>query len=468
MTYSDRILDVVLRLPQWTTIAVSSLLAVGLGWAYVNHPTLSMAPALLLVSLPLMLSAKARFIVVVFGALVVFQSSDELTAPKLVYLFALAVSFGAVLLRLPALAGTAAFRDLSPMFKASLVLFALVAISLPVSVLNEVPQKAWLRDVAPYVMVACAPFFALDGQASLSDRALRRILVAGGLVGAIGFAARWISNRGIADLEFVAVGLPTILLAAVVFSYGISALLHGDRRRLGWALLSSFVLAILLTSGTRTVLVLLAAPLAIVFGTRHGLTQRSVRVLTAVPFLVVLVFLGTQAVVGVTNADRDALAARTSVIFGTRDLSTDQSYIERVAQTDAAWEAFRSSPIMGTGPGKPIVFETLFQGTQETPTVDSPISLLAKFGLLGVLATIATIFGFVQTVRAFRRRTGAPTVAQLALVGFGAVVAAWTLLLNPYEDKGFAIGLMLLLAVTAREASEAASAASETAPREWA
>ena len=458
MTYADRLFDLTLRLPGWAIVTLSSLAAIGLGWAYVSRPMLALAPVLLLLTLPLVLSARARYVVVVFGALFVFQSSDELTNTKLLYLYALGVSFGAVLVRLPALSRTPAFRDLTPMFRASLMLFAVVAVSLPVSAFNDVPQKMWLRDVAPYVMVACAPLFALDAQASLSGRTLRRILVIAGTIGTLGFTAQWLSNRGIADLpDFLEVGLPTILLAATLFAYGISVLLQGDRQRLAWALLTSAVLAMLLTTGTRTSFVLLAAPLAIVFGTRHRLTQRSVRVLVGAPLLAVLVFLGAQAVVTVTNADREALAARTTLLFDTGDRSTDQSYIDRLAQTDAAWEAFLSSPVVGTGPGKPIVFETLFEGQQATPSVDSPVSLLTKFGLMGILAAIATVLGYIGTLRALRARTGVRTIAQLALIGFGAVVAAWTLLLNPFEDKGFALGLMLLLAVGAREASDVAT-----------
>jgi hypothetical protein len=36
------------------------------------------------------------------------------------------------------------------------------------------------------------------------------------------------------------------------------------------------------------------------------------------------------------------------------------------------------------------------------------------------------------------------------------VTVAWSLLQNPYEDKGFAIGLLLLLALTVREARDTA------------
>jgi O-antigen ligase len=464
-THADRLVDLTLRLPGWAIAALFAGFAAVLGWAYVNHQALAVLPAVLLLSIPLMLSARVRFVVVVFGALAVFQSSEELNSSKLLYLFALGISFGAALVRLPRLAGTPAFLDLRPLLRASVVTFALVVASLPVSVLNGVPQKAWLRDVAPYVMVACAPVFAIDAQASMSARTLQRLLVVGGTLGALGFTAQWLTNRAIADLSFVPVGLPTLLLASTVFAYGMAVLLHGDRRRLAWAALTALVFAMLISTGTRTAFVLLAAPLAIVVGSHQRLAQRTIRLVVAAPLIALLVFLGAQAILGVTNADREALAGRTSLLFATGDTSTDQSYIDRLAQNAASWEAFRSSPIVGTGPGVPIIWSNSFNEVQESAVVDSPVSFLAKFGLIGVVAAAFLVVGYVATLRALRARTGTPTIVQLALIGFGAIIAAWSLLQNPYEDKGFAIGLTLLLAVGAREASDAAASSGRAHPR---
>jgi O-antigen ligase len=455
-TYADRLVDLGLRLPGWAIFAASAGLAAILGWAYVNERMLAFLPALIVLSIPLVISAPARFIFVVFGALTIFQSSDELTKTKLLYLFLLGVSFGAALVRLPTLSRTTAFRDLTPMFRASIVLFALLAVSLPAAILSDVPQKAWLRDIAPYALVACAPIFAIDAQASMTGRTLRRLLVLGGILGAMGFTVRWLTNRGLADLSFIPVGLPTMLLASTVFAYGIAVLLHGDRRRIRWAVLTSLVLAMLISTGTRSALTLIAAPLAIVIGSHHRLTQRSVRLVVAAPLVALLVFLGAQAVIRVTNADRDILAARTSLLFSTGNRSTDQSYLERLSQTSASWDAFRSSPLLGTGPGKPIVWRNYANELQFSTVVDTPVSFLAKFGLVGLIAVLFLILGYVGSLRAFRRRTGRSTIVQLALIGFGAVAVASALLQNPYEDKGLAIALMLLLAVAAREASDAA------------
>ncbi len=460
-SHADRLLDLTFRVPDWVVAATCAALAAGLGWAYVNKPALAVLPALLLLLLPLILSARVRFGVVVFGALFVFQSSEELSNTKLMYLFALGVSFGAALIRLPRLVATPAFDDLAPMLRASVVTFALVLASLPVSVFNDVPQKAWLRDVAPYVMVACAPVFAIDAQASMSTRILRRLLVLGGMLGALGFTIQWLTNRNIADLSLISIGLPTLLLASTVFAYGIAVLLHGHRRRLLWAALTSFVFAMLLSTGTRIAFILLAAPLAIVVGSQHRRTQRTVRLVFAAPLIALLVFLGAQTVLRVTNADREALAGRTSLLFATGDARKDQSYIERLAQNAASWEAFRSSPIVGIGPGKPIIWTNAINEVRISPSVDSPVSFLAKFGFIGLVAAAFLIVGLIATVRSFRARTRTPTVIQLTLIGFLAVIAAWSILQNPYEDKGFAIGLTLLLAVAAREASDAAASSDD-------
>lgn len=454
-SHAERIVRLSVRLPVWISVTLCGLAAAVLGWAYVHQPLLALLPAVLLASLPLLLSARVRFAVVVFGALFVFQSSEELTTTKLVYLFALAVAFGAALVRLPQLTATPAFSDLAPMLRASVVLFALVAISLPVSILSDVPQKDWLRDVAPYVMVASAPFFALDAQASISLAALRKMLIAGGILGTLGFTFQWLTNRDIADLGALSFGLPTLLLASIVFAYGVASLLHGHHRRLLWIAVVSFVFAMLLSTGTRLALILLAAPPAIVLGGQHLRTQRTVRLLVAAPFVALLVVVGAQSVLRVTNADERAFAGRTTLLFATGDAKVDQSYIERKRQTSASWEAFRSSPLVGSGPGKPIVWTTAFNEVRVSPSVDSPVSVLAKFGVLGLAATVFLILGFLSTLSAFRARTRLRTIPQLALIGFAAVVVAWSLLQNPYEDKGFAIGLMLLLALAAREASDA-------------
>ena len=347
-------------------------------------------------------------------------------------------------------------RDLTPLMRASIATFALIAVSLPVSAFNDVPQRAWLRDVAPYVMVACAPFFALDAQASIRRTTLQRILLVGGTIGALGFTARWLTNRGIADLSFVSVGLPTLVLAAAVFAYGVGALLHGQSRRLaGWHSLQRFSQC---SSRPERELWSSCSPDRWRSCWEAGSGSRSARSDSSPRFRSSSCSCssGRKRIVRATDADTGILSQRASLVFSTAEEGTDRSYIDRLSQTNSAWETFRSSPLTGAGPGAPIVWSNSFNVVQVATVIDSPLSFLAKFGVIGLIAAVFLVVGFVETLRALRRRTGTRTIPQLALIGFGAIVVAWSALHNPYEDKGFAIGLMLLLALATREASDAA------------
>jgi O-antigen ligase len=441
------------RAPAWLTAIASGLLACGLAWLILNRPTLAILAALPFAALPLVLSGQARTLVFVLGSLAVFQSSDELTPQKILFFGAVMVSFGVVLTRLPRLVQTHAYHDLLPLLRASVVLFGVVLVSFVVSYANDVPQKPWLRDVGPYILVACAPFFALDAQASFSRPGLRRLVVVAGTLGAFAFTVVWLTNRMIADLSFIPIGLGTMLLPAAGFAYAMSEFLDGGRARLGWLALASAIPAMMLTTGTRTTLLLAVVPVAIVFGGRRRLTGRSLRLLVAVPLVVLFGLATIQGVVEVTGGDRAVLAKRFS-LFSEIGTGNDQSYRDRVAQTNAAWALFRSSPLTGVGPGVDIAWNDSFGRPHLSPNVDSPVSFLTKYGVLGIVALGFLVGGYIGVLRRLRARTGRRTVAQYALIGYGATIVAWSVLVNSLEDKGLSIGLVVLLALAAREAAE--------------
>lgn len=464
----SRLADVALgapgRAPKWAALGAWGLLGLASGAAIAIDPRLALIPVALLAAVPLIVSSHVRLMVVVFGALFTFQTSDELTGPKLAYLFALMVAVGAAVLRLPQLIGSSAYRDLKPLLRASVVTLLVIGVSYPVAHLNGILFTAWVRDVAPYVMVAFAPPLALDAQASMSARALRRTLVIAGTLGALGFTARWLTNRQIADLSFVPIGLPTLLLGATVFAVGMSVLVCGTQRRIAWGVLTGLVFAMLLATGTRTTLVLVAAPVAIVLASTERL-RTSLRLAAVLPLIAVFVVLATQGILHGTSANREALAARIEVLFSTAEGEQDRSYLDRLSQNAASWELFRSSPVFGVGPGTSIQWFDSFNRLKESTVVDSPLSLIAKFGVFGLVAAIVLAIGYMSSLRRLRARTHGVTVTQLALVGYGAIVLAWSLLQNPYEDKGLAIGLLLLLAVAVREATDSVSQGAQTARR---
>jgi hypothetical protein len=239
------------ELPSWTWVVVSMPAAFVVGWLVVNHRNLAFLPALLVAAIPLLVNARARVVYIIFGGLLIFQSSSQLDSKKMLFLMGASLAFGAALFSSRKLVSTPAYADLRPLFGFSLTFFALVLISFPVAKYYGTSNKDWLRDVSPYVLVACAPLFALDAQASMSTRALRRLFAIAGTVGTIAFAAQWLTNRGIANLKSVAIGLPTFLLGGAVFAYGIAIVLGGRRGRLRWLVLSGLIFALFLSTGTR-------------------------------------------------------------------------------------------------------------------------------------------------------------------------------------------------------------------------
>lgn len=433
-------------------VPLSLCAALAAGLLVVVQPALVALLAVLLPTMLLAWSPRARILFIVFGGLAVFQSSDELTPQKLLFFVGAAIAVVGALARSQKLTSERSYRDVAPLFQASVAFTVLILVSLPVSMAHGTPQTVWLRDAAPYMLFAAAPLFAFDAQSAFSERALRRIFVIAGLAGSAAFAARWLSERGIASISGV-FGLPTLMLGAAVFAYAMAATLEGDRNRMRWLALAAAIFAGFLSTGTRSSVVLLAAPIAIVFGARRHFARRSVRLAIVLPVVVLLVVLGVQSLMRVAGASRDAFSARVQLALSTGKVS-DQSYLDRRVQTAAAWELFKQAPILGVGPGAPITWTNSAGVTTSAASVDSPVAYLSKFGLLGLWPLVVLGWSFRLALGRFRERTGERTIPQLGLIGFAAIVVAWSILQVPFEDKGLASGFLLLLAIALSEASK--------------
>jgi O-antigen ligase len=445
-------------LEPWALAGLALLLALAASWLWQSRPMLIELAAVLLLALPLLVSPRVRVVYLVVGTVAVFGTTG-LTPSKLAFLFGAGVALVGALRRSRALAHTAAYKDLRPLLHASFVLLFVIVLSLPVSQLNGVPKKDWLRDVAPYVLLAWAPLFAFDAQSAFSLRTLRRMIALVGLGGAGIFMIHLLHGRQIATVYSGDAGLVTFLLTAALFSFAIAIVLDGEEGRLRWLALGSLVLAMLASTGTRSVATLLAAPFAIAIGTRRRMAQRSLRLAVTVPIAALLVVLGTQSLLKLTNADSSAVTQRIDILFRSGTTS-DQSYAYRLREIHSAWALFKSEPVFGVGPGHVIPWRddngNLFQNT----FVDPSVGFLPDYGIVGLFAVAFLVASFISVIRRLRRRTGERTTAQLGLLGFGAVVLAYSFLQLPFEDKGLSVGLLLLLAIAASEASERSDRAS--------
>jgi O-antigen ligase len=421
-----------------------------------HHRTLVLLTAALLTTAPLLFSARARTLFILFGGLLVFQSSDQLTPPKLYFLMGTAVCVAGALRNYGRLADDPARSDIGPLLAASRAFALLILVSLFVAIADGTPQKPWLRDVTPYLLFAAAPLMAYDAQTVWSHRALRRLLVFAGLVGTAAFAAQWLSNRHIVNISSVP-ALPTFFLGAALFATAMAIVLEGERRRLPWLLLASTILAALVATGTRSTFIFVAVPLAIIVGARRHFARRSIRFAIIVPAVAALVLVGVEALITFTGADRSALTSRFQVL-GETGTSSDLSYQDRLIQTRVAWDAFKTSPVLGVGPGHQFEWVDPSQFEHQQTTVDSPAEYLAKFGLLGLWPLIVLAWAVARTLRRLQLRAGERTVGQLAVIGLAGAFVAWWALAVPFNDKGLPMGFLLLLALALSEASRHARA----------
>ena len=413
-----------------------------IGW----KPAVALIPAVGSASVLLLGSTAIRGAVVIFGGLAVLQSSAGLNATKLAYLAAVSISATAALVRL----GHLRYASPSPRYHRlvfwSLLFGCYVLVTFCVSVARGADLVSALRDATPYLLFALVPIFAFDLSLSIPPRVLRTMLLFAGLLATVGFAVEWLGRRGLADLSLNRVAFPSFLMAGALFSYAASASLQGPGRRSAWLLIAGAVLSLLLLTGTRTSLVFLLAPLAIVVGEKRNGSRRVTRL--------ILFGLGTAVAVGLllpglmwlVGADvgrsMERLRSVTQVLANPM---ADPSFLERAAQTIVAKDVFLGSPLLGGGLGHSFAWTGLTGEEQQAFNIDSPLSVPAKFGIIGLFLLSMIAWHLLAEVRRqVRRHAGLP---HAALLGYLTLAGAWLLILSPFEDKGFSFGLTLLIAL---------------------
>jgi O-antigen ligase len=423
--------------------------AAGFGWILVEQPLLAVVAVALAFGALLLVSPLTRVVLMAFGPIVFFGGTAEFTAPKQVFLFAAGAAFVGSFLRSRGLHDSFEYRAIRPLLLASTAFFVLCGLSFVVARTGAIELKPWLRDVAPYLLFATAPYFALDAATTITVRRLQLLLGCAGLLGAFAFAVTWFNNRGITNLPITWVGFPGVLLPAALASYGTAAALQGSRRAGVWIVLAAACFGLLASTGTRSALVLLASPVAIVFAAPRGLFRRALRLSLGFPLAALAVVGLVTSVIALANANTSVLRDRRATLYESGS-QVDRSYLDRLSQSRASLAAFHSARLVGTGPGVPIEWHNSFGKLESTSTVDSPLGYLAKFGFAGLVPLVVLVGSFIVFVRSLGRSPIVLT-SRLALVGFGVVTVLWSLLNVPFEDKSFPVGYMLLVAIAAVE-----------------
>ncbi len=424
---------------------------------------LASVPVALLGGALLLTDGRARTLFIVFGGMLVLQRPGGLDISKLAFLAAGTIAFAGALANVHNIRHTPAYQAARPLLAGSVAIMTLAGVSLGVAYTSGTPPTEWLRDIAPYLLFASVPVFAVDAQASFGVRTLLRLLVAAGALGVAAWTIEWLQRRGIASFDASSIAVASLFLPAALFAYAMASVLHERAKRLAWLLVAAAILALLFSTGTRTTLALVLAPLASALLLRRERLNRTARLLALGPVAALLTVGFAVAVLSVLDVNTEALKERLAQVSVTASSEEELSYNDRVEQSRVAFDAFDAHPVLGTGPGTRFDWVTHDGQRMSDFILDTPLTFPAKFGTLGLLVLLFLVASFFAFARRLGR--GRPvTVAYLTLLGYLAVVAALGFLSPPFEDKGLSFGLILVLALALAEASRRPAAAPEPRP----
>jgi hypothetical protein len=415
-------------------------LAIIVGIGYNINPLISLSPLLLMFLIAIIMSAEVRLLFLVFGSLFVLQSSSEWTTMKSLFVLGLLFITAISLLNLKATFENQRYLRLKPIITVSLFFGVYVLFIVLVSTfIWNAPLTSAIRGAYPYLMSAFIPLIALDIANKISKGYALVIFLVSGIVSSIIFSLGWLSNRAyIENLNNTEIGLLSYMISFALFSYSCAKLFNKGKNKILWGFLNVFILSSMLITGNRTGLIIFVIPLAIVLLGKRGILKK---IGNSILYYVLVVAFGLLGVMAISNLIDSNLNAVIDRFVGlSKDLSIDQSYLGRYDQTIMAIELFRNSPFIGSGFGV-----NYYQIVSNFYTsMDSPLASLAKLGLIGLLFLAAIYFVFIRFLYAEIKVKG-KSIELVALFGYIVISSVYAFIGPPLEDKGFSIGLLLIL-----------------------
>jgi hypothetical protein len=322
----------------------------------------------LCVAMPVcVVSATGRLLCLLVGGSLVLQSSQELDAVKVSYLALTTVVFVASLRSVWIARQLPIVRELRPVLAGAVIFAVLLISSALVARIHGVPLQTWLRDVAPYGLFAATPIFALDACLNVRRSVLEGSLIVLGTVAAASFSVFWLDRRHLADLAINKFVFPSGPLATALFCYASSAAILAPRRRRSWAALMAFIAAAILITGTRSGILLLAAPgIVALVGPRREFPVRISRSLRLLPVWLLGTGLFVLLIGLATGSNISESMRRLSSVVNAVPLSVVSSPtpVASAATPTAALDPTTSSPTTSS--------PTTSSPTTSSPTTSSP------------------------------------------------------------------------------------------------
>lgn len=421
-------------------VAIAASLEIGIAVGY-GEPAVGAFPAAALVAGLLLAQPKVRTAFIIFGGLFALQSSSGVSVTK--------VAYGAGLV-LCAAHSIRSIRQLEPeaqelvrsLWRSSALVLPVLAIGLVTGLANHNGMSAIARDAISYALLAYVPLFVIDCAAT-GPRFANGLLISAGVVATIIFTLDWLSRRGYAATPKL--GLSSFVLVAILFAYAFARSQLDSR----WILVAGTTIVSMLATGTRSSVLFLLAPLAMVLVPTVKPGRRLARATAAAVILLACVAGAVKAgFISTTSFDR--------LTGANGNLSLNYSVGAREGLQQTAIKLIDESPVFGNGLGTSFSFTNLYSGEflRDLPTSDTILTTAARFGWLGLVA-------FVWIVAALATapwRRGFRDPAALTAIGLLPVLAGYAVVASPLEDKGLALGLMLLVGASIAGSHESVDA----------
>ncbi len=275
----------------WLPLAAAA--AIGAGIVIAVSPGMGAALAVLPFAVMTTYNAHLRLLAVVFGGVLVLDSSSGFTYSKLLYLGIVAVSVAAAWHSCAVGLRTGRGAQIRRMIgTAWWLIVIIIGASLPVALVNGHSPSLWIRDVAPYLMLACSPIFAADAALHISRRFIVGTFVLAGLLVTAALTVQLLTLRQLSTSTLRQLAVFTgFALPVTLYCYACARAIYSREKRadlLRWGFLAGAVFAALLISGTRSVFLLIAPPLVMMIVT--GGMKGVIRVVTLGLLGIVMIF----------------------------------------------------------------------------------------------------------------------------------------------------------------------------------
>ncbi|WIB67968.1 hypothetical protein DEI93_02690 [Curtobacterium sp. MCBD17_035] len=387
--------------------------------------------------------ARAAFFML--GAFIVFQTSDGISASKLVYFVGVAFAFIVSLVRLRPVLRDGGLQTFRVGVLAALGFLGwMIMVTLPYSVaVRGIPVTNWLRDAATYLLISAGVVIGAEAASSVTRYAARFMTVGLGLIAAFGFASRWIQARGFGSGDSNSGSSLLSSLAGLTLAVGLAFALAlvGRGIRIWWLALGIALLLSVLVTGTRTGVVYILVLVGVI-GKRSSHAVPLPKAVMAIAVTAAGSLLALP-VAGALFSSQTFVETRLRSIVTTlqNGFASDQSGAVRTRAYEYAATIWHSHLLLGQGFGA--TFPDPSTGGPGTAfQLDTPLTYLAKFGLLGCMALLGTLVLIYCAL--LRRSVGVkPVVEQTAVRGALFILIGILPLGVPTEDKGFSVTMCL-------------------------